>query len=914
MKDTASERIENQHIYLNNLSLLQIFLNKEVIRNTDFFNFINESPRLKSLLPLTINWDSSDSFYQFFNDNETDDGTLDIICTEYLKQEPSINYNEQGVISFYNQSFINKAIQKLTITSDDIGQGESLARGFKLSPSYLKTKYGYNKKYYDTIDLAVLRRLDLVKSFLSNSRTKDNDKMIISEKSPFYKRAAIDFNGNLEENRLFIKEIENGIFASAEIDVFDPITNSTAYFLPCQKSNTSILSELENNAFKIAHDNFVINGNKDFESKMYILNKLNPSLLDQVKTNPEHIPSVSYKFVHGNIIITPDENFLNYFEASQISFPLIVPFTHGQWINDIMESDLAIVEEKFNLRDQYFNDWNKEEKIYNESLNVLNILDTENLPFKDFIDLLANSKIYDIEEECNLAKKNLEKLILARDKLKKPDAIERKNQEIILAQNVLTNKQDELTFCEKDIDSKIKELLNINPNSAKAITNWKEEYSIINNISIENVNNSIFLSKIIKANEYLEKQKNDLFVKISNLEYTMSHNPEKLRDFALAKGQQMTLIKELFSKTGKTFEQVVEEKITNIKNLEMKSISNLNSKVKSAKIYDLKGYPEKLNPLNTYHIMFDLETGGKSNKSSGISQFTALVFEKDKNNKVVNCFYIDQYINPEQNMKPIISYSGDGTPVLGNISDKEIVAYKSNGEGLKESEYKIFKVKFPEELLFDENKKEIINMYSIQEPEAVEVHKISNDKVSKEKGFWAYGEDIQNLFADSILYAHNGIKFDIPFIEQMLKIYPPENLKLEYTKIYDTRDIARDLIPPFILQDFLNGQIKKQVLLSDFSEDIDNTKLYTLDNLSRAFNIDLSERITTGHDAKIDTKIMAILWNNLVKVSEEITQNSDLNQAFLTGMSIAKEVRRKVATLKLTDPEKKVSTRNQLTL
>lgn len=895
------DRIENKNIYLDNSLLLKLFLEKEVISKNDFYNFLKNDALVQDELPNTIDWSSSDSVISYFTQDDTDDLDeaefilLKNTCLNYLNNDPSIKILANGAISFFDQSLIGKAIDKLSITSADIGQGNSLVKGFKLSPSYLGKKFGYDKKFYDNVDLAVLRRLELVKSFLKHSRSKNEEQIIISEKNPFEKRAKLDFGDNTEGNKIFVRELGDGVIVSAKLDLYDPKTGSVAYFQPCQKSNSSIISELTENATKIAHDNFVINGNENFKSKLYVLNKLSPALLNEVQKNPDIIPSVTYEFDGNDIKITPDENFMTFFEVSNIEFPLKQPYTYDAWKSNVWESNEFVVNEKYNLRDNYFHQINQEEKIYNESLNVINTLDKENLSFEDFMGLMIDDKSKDLEELLISQEKVMAKLVKELGSLKTDKAKLSKQEAINSQEESINETKLAIKDIDNDINLKIKNLLETNPNSVKAINSWKKEFQEILGVDDVPNLNRILISKLIQANVYLENVKNNLFIQIQALDYNMKHHPEWYKD-KRDEGQKKTLITHLLSKTGKTFEEVLNEKVDKIEKLEMKSIPNLTAKIKKATIFTLDNFPEKINPLNKLDIMFDLETGGKSSKSSGISQFTAIVFERDNKNKVVNSFYIDQYMNPEMNMKPVIKYDND-IPVFGNMPEAKIVAYTASGMGLDEDTYKKSMAANPDLAVYDFDRNRILNMYSQQEPEAVDVHKISNDKVSKEKGFYAYSQKIQGLFADSNLYAHNGIKFDVPFIKEQLNKYPPNNNGLlEHTKIFDTRDIARDLIPPFILQNFLNEQVKKQVLMSNFSEEIDNTKLYTLDNLARFFKIDLSERITSGHDAKIDTKIMATLWNNLVKIGDDVIKNKDF---ILASETNHKQVKRKEADLEI---------------
>lgn len=855
MASTFKQSLTDKVKILDEKYLLKLLIDKEIINKKEVEQYFKSEQFYENLLKEIEDED----------ENFRDDEYRDIL--DFLKTRKNEITFSENFISIVNQSNIFNEISKVSVTESDISEGykKDLSKSSYLTNSYLKSnKYKYSDFYTITPEDSI-RRSQVIKS-LYNDYTDDENNIKIKKENPFIQKikSISGSNDDFVFNNVFLKK-ENNVFFSANPDYWNKKTGEIGYFVTSQKSNSSLLDSLDDIVVQVASSNFLMNKN-NFNSKILILNKVNTETINEFRKNPEMIPVISVDYKDGALKYSVDENFIKYFDVKNQFTEKEVFFNKELWKLGIKESSLLISENKEDLFQNYKKTYLKDESIYYETLKVLNTIN--NLPhmnYNDFVDLFYNestsSKLEKIEKEISKFETLIKKLTKEEEEAKKEETKLKKRMSIDLNYQKITCLINEKNEINNGLLSSFKDVTNKPEfkNFLEQFKNWNNEVKKILNIN-ENTSLEYFFKEANKANKYLESIINTGVTKILEIEYNMMYQPELKNDYKLLSDRNK-YNNLLLSRTGENFESLFLKRLEKISKIDLDNIDNLSKKIKSAKTYGLKDVPEKNHFLNKYTMFFDLETGDKSSETGGISQFTALVFEKDKNEKIVNSFFVNQFINPEMNMKGVIDEI-NGEPVFGEF-DNNIVAYTKGNSPLKEEDYKTEISKNPKIELFDKNGKEIKYMFSHQKEEAVEVHKLSNEMVSKEKGFWYYQQDIVNLFDNAKLYAHNGIKFDIPFIKNQLKKYQnEEQLKLDdFVEIIDTRDVSKLLIPSFIIEKKISGLIKENLLKEGYGkeEDIDDLRLFTLDNLCRFYKLNLDERQEKGHDARIDVALTAKL-------------------------------------------------------
>lgn len=154
--------------------------------------------------------------------------------------------------------------------------------------------------------------------------------------------------------------------------------------------------------------------------------------------------------------------------------------------------------------------------------------------------------------------------------------------------------------------------------------------------------------------------------------------------------------------------------------------------------------------------------------------------------------------------------------------------------------------------------------------EAFQVHGLSTEFLSQYPAFSEVAQDFLDFVGDdSILIAHNGIKFDVPFLNYELE---QNGFKtLENHEVIDTLEIAKNKFPE---------------------------EPHNLDYLCLCLNVDNSERVK--HDALLDAEILAEVYLKLINEAPSICPSEIIKQAI---------TEKKKLEMVYEDRNKKVTTR-----
>lgn len=159
---------------------------------------------------------------------------------------------------------------------------------------------------------------------------------------------------------------------------------------------------------------------------------------------------------------------------------------------------------------------------------------------------------------------------------------------------------------------------------------------------------------------------------------------------------------------------------------------------------------------------------------------------------------------------------------------------------------------------------------------AFSVHGLSEEFLSQYPTFSEVAQDFLDFIGDeSILIAHNGKEFDIPFLNYELKQNGFETL--EKHQVIDALDLAKDMFP---------------------------TEPHDLDYMSQCFNIDNSERIK--HDALLDAKILVGVYKGLINETPSKCPSAIIKQAISENkkLKIVYEDGKKEVTRRTIEPKR----------
>ena len=133
--------------------------------------------------------------------------------------------------------------------------------------------------------------------------------------------------------------------------------------------------------------------------------------------------------------------------------------------------------------------------------------------------------------------------------------------------------------------------------------------------------------------------------------------------------------------------------------------------------------------------------------------------------------------------------------------------------------------------------------------EALEDHGLSKEFLSSYPTFSEIAQDFLDFIGkDSVLIAHNGKKFDVPFISCELERNGFQTL--ENYEVIDTLDIAKDKFPE---------------------------EPHNLNYLCSCFNIDNSDRVK--HGALLDTELLAKVYVDLLNETPTVCPSAIIKQA-----------------------------------
>lgn len=121
-----------------------------------------------------------------------------------------------------------------------------------------------------------------------------------------------------------------------------------------------------------------------------------------------------------------------------------------------------------------------------------------------------------------------------------------------------------------------------------------------------------------------------------------------------------------------------------------------------------------------------------------------------------------------------------------------------------------------------------VNPEQVVADEVIDVHKITNEMLAKEKTFREIADEFIEFVRDSHLLIHNAA-FDVTFLNKELERAGKEPLEHYVAHITDTMLLAKKLYPG---------------------------RIVTLDNLGNIVQVDFAER-DKGHGAYVDAKLLA---------------------------------------------------------
>lgn len=617
-------------------------------------------------------------------------------------------------------------------------------------------------------------------------------------------------------------------------------------------------------------------GNFPIEGKVLFAHKLDYAKLKKYQENPLEIPSYSYEInKDGLITIEFDDNFMEsyktYFNLSKI----MTCYYGGKKQHELVKI-LEAAQESFNsdlIRDKVNIVRENQKKAFNllttsvnieETLNDLGIKDFEKQIFVlQFImskyleneqNELSNQLLRVDEKQNELIKKQLEDIKTVKDNLLNFIKV----NEIYLDETAkeATKNFILVDLCNDFCDSLAK---------LKSEDNLNKSYKAFN-IEMPKFYRMCNLTKEAKIDYAIDKAfnfsykanhgslRNDrtherrVLENISRVQKELGISPEKLTKIYLSRNLNL-----------------IEQNIQTLKDITTGINENIDFQNRNElPIININSIPEK---TAKRVISYDIETGGLKAETDGVSQFTAMVVDYDQNNKIEKMFFVDEYVNPEQNPLPIIGENEEGF-IFGSCPEG-VYGFTEDGEVLTNDNYHILKTQNPDLKIYDEEQNLIKFLYPQQNVGAVDTHGISNESLVKKPTFRDILPGVQKLMnsSDSII-GFNTIKFDNNFLIGLAKKNGLE-LDIESKKNVDLKRLTGDL--------FTYSQVKNNlfdVYINTEKLNIENNERFygkTLNALAMMTLTSLEARYVTGeevHDAKADTLITYNLAKNTYDICE----------------------------------------------
>ncbi len=156
---------------------------------------------------------------------------------------------------------------------------------------------------------------------------------------------------------------------------------------------------------------------------------------------------------------------------------------------------------------------------------------------------------------------------------------------------------------------------------------------------------------------------------------------------------------------------------------------------------------------------------------------------------------------------------------------------------------------------------------------SIKIHNLSDEFLKDKKNFKEVIPEFLNFIKDSPLIAHNGLAFDIPFLNHELK---SNNLNMIKNPIIDTLHLSKKKFP---------------------------SSPVNLDALCRRFDVDLSIR-KEKHSALIDTKLLAKVYLELKGGQQPNLILDQKNEEKNDNNKILKKNKLKIRDFILSDDEK----------
>lgn len=666
------------------------------------------------------------------------------------------------------------------------------------------------------------------------------------------------------------KDLNGNVISSQRLDFKNSTANKENVFKGISETLSGIYA-----TEAIGRGDFPIKG------KVLFAHKLDYAKLKQYQENPLEIPSYSYEISKDGLIkIEFDDKFMDSYKTyvtldkttrfhygvkKQHDLRVILDFAKESFRSDLIKDKVEVVRKS---QEKALDLLKNSVKIENE-LNDLGVKEFEKQVFTlqvIMLQYLDNEKeelnnkllIEEDEEKKELIKQQIEDIFNVKDNLS--NFVEA--NEVYLDENVKNaiKSFNVIDLCNDFCDSLAK---------LKAENNLEKGYKSFN-IEIPKFYRMCNLTKEAKIDYAINKAfdfsykanhgslKNDrtqerrVLENISRVQKELGISPEEFTKIYLSRNLNL-----------------IEQNIKILKDITIGIHENIDFQNRNElPIIDINFIPEK-NINGKRVISYDIETGGLKADTDGVSQFTAMVVDYDDNKNISRMFFVDEYVNPEQNPLPIIGENDDGF-IFGSCPEG-VYGFTEEGEMLTNDDYHILKTKNPDLKIYDEDKRLIKFLYPQQNVGAVDTHGISDESLVKKPAFREILPGVQKLMnsSDSII-GFNTIKFDNNFLIGLAKKNGLE-LNIDNNKNVDLKRLTGDL--------FTYSQVKNNlfdVYQNTEKLNIDNNERFsgkTLNALAMMTLTSLDARYVTGeeiHDAKADTLITYNLAKNTYDICEKM--------------------------------------------
>lgn len=739
---------------------------------------------------------------------------------------------------------------------------------------------------------------DALEKFKEPSYIKDIDGIEVMYNSPIKRHEELNgnevVNGTIElkfvgENKLPV--ITYNEFNLIERDENKEITSIKRLdFKNSLANKENLIDSIHSELSGMYITNLAINGKKfPIKGKCLLISKIDYSKVEKYTKNPESIPSYEYEIDKNGIIkISLDENFILEFQEH---------FVDGLQNKYTLEYGNA--KKKFDYNDVFIHagDAFSENKMV-ETVKALVKFNEKGVNLlKDYF-LLKNKMVElgveDFDTQVEIVQVALIKYL--------------DNKKDLLNKALTTEEYVDLGYLTPDdVSCQIRiikdSILSLESSLKNCGVNYKD-YELLKNAELEDLvgdyldrfldmkpieelkSIQIELAKIQRTCELTTLSKIDYaFNKI--FEYSYNSNNGSLKNDRTHQRRVLENISKVSKEIGISTEELVKHYLKdrvkmceeNVKKLELITSGfseNLDfQNQKELPIIDINNLPKK--SLESQRVIsYDLETGGLNAAVDGLSQFTAMVVDYDKDGKVEKRFFVDEYVNPEMNPLPVIGRNDDGYIFGDNGKPPEgtevvIYGYNSDGDMLTNDTYHIWKTNNPHEEMFDKNGDKIMYLYPQQNIGAIHTHGISNEQLVEKPTFREIVNGVSELMKSSdFIMGFNTEKFDNNFLLGLAKKNEVV-FNIENSKNVDLKRFTGDL--------FTYSQVKNGVFSTYKNAnklELENNERFagkTLNALCMMTLTSLGARYVTGeevHDAKADTLITGNLGRNTFEISKKL--------------------------------------------